>query len=223
MKAINKMTNTKTRSEKTKHALIMAGIDLFGEYGFNGTTTRMLSEKSGANISAIPYYFTNKEGLYLAVIDYITDKMSEFISEAAIKIESSIKTGEITKDTARENLKILVNVLTNIFVQSEEVKKWALIIMREQLKPTKAFDKLYNKIMKRMHTTACFLIAICLDAKQDDEEIIFRTHSFLGQILVFLFSRELLLRRLDVKSLTDKHSKTIYKVLEENIERCLNF
>lgn len=215
-------TYIKTKSDKTKYALIMAGIDLFGEYGFNDTSTRMLSKKSGANISAIPYYFINKEGLYLAVIDFITERMSEPVLGTIENIEKNIRLGKITKDMAKDNIKILLNALAKIFIESEDAKKWVLIVMREQLRPTDAFDKLYNGIMKKMHFTICSLAGICFNKKHDDRTVIVRVHSLIGQVLVFLFSRELLLRRLDSKSISSEDAKIIYQVLDENVDLCLN-
>ncbi len=47
----------------TRNALIQSGIKLFGGYGLNGTSTRMLSHACGANIALISYHFENKEGL----------------------------------------------------------------------------------------------------------------------------------------------------------------
>ncbi|MFP4031684.1 MAG: TetR family transcriptional regulator, partial [Desulfococcaceae bacterium] len=59
------------RGDETRRALIHAGLELFGEYGIKGTSTRMLAELSGANVAAIPYHFGSKRGLYLAVVAHI--------------------------------------------------------------------------------------------------------------------------------------------------------
>jgi AcrR family transcriptional regulator len=55
------------RSEKTREALIEAGLFCFSERGFDGTSLRMVAERAGKNTSLIAHHFGNKEGLYLAV------------------------------------------------------------------------------------------------------------------------------------------------------------
>jgi AcrR family transcriptional regulator len=59
--------------------LMQAGLEVFTEYGFNGTTTRMISQRSGVNESLIIRYFNSKSGLFLAII---LDTIRRFMEEA---------------------------------------------------------------------------------------------------------------------------------------------
>jgi AcrR family transcriptional regulator len=54
--------------EVSMRKLMEAGIEVFAEYGFDGATTRMLSQRSGINESLINRYFEGKSGLLLAII-----------------------------------------------------------------------------------------------------------------------------------------------------------
>lgn len=54
------------RGDVTREKLLSASVDVFGRYGFDGATTRMLADAAGVNLQAIPYYFGGKEGLYIA-------------------------------------------------------------------------------------------------------------------------------------------------------------
>ena len=72
------MTDEQTqpnRAEITREKLLSAALDVFGRYGFDGTSTRQLSEAAGVNLQAIPYYFGSKEGLYLAVLERAYQKI----------------------------------------------------------------------------------------------------------------------------------------------------
>ena len=51
-----------------KERLLEAATDVFGRYGYEAATTRMIAKEAKVNIAAIPYYFNGKEGLYFAVI-----------------------------------------------------------------------------------------------------------------------------------------------------------
>lgn len=53
-------TNARTR-------LLDAAEQLFADFGFNGVSTRQISQLAGANQGAIPYYFGTKENLFREV------------------------------------------------------------------------------------------------------------------------------------------------------------
>jgi len=207
--------------ESTRHALIGAGLELFGEYGFKATSTRMLSEASGANVSAIPYYFGNKEGLYKAVVEHIAERSANFIGPAYKEIQIVRSKGALTKNEARKALKKVVESMAAMFVDSDEPKSWALIIMREQARPTEAFDILYNSMMKNMHVLLSDLIASYAGLNHESDEAKIRAHAFIGQVLVFVSSREAILRRLGVKKLKERHIDLIHKILWAHTEAAL--
>ena len=49
-----------------RQRLLLAGLQLFAQQGFAGTTTRELAQAAGVNVAAISYYFGDKVGLYRA-------------------------------------------------------------------------------------------------------------------------------------------------------------
>ena len=189
------------RGDSTRIQLIQAGLELFGEYGFKATTTRMLSNHSGANISAIPYYFGSKEGLYLAVMEHIVERMQENFGNASQKVRDLLKEQPINKSEAMEAMKVMMRTMAQLFVESDEPKAWVQLIMREQAKPTDAFDIIYKGQMMHVQQMYAALIAVCTGLDPDCPEVKLRCHALIGQILVFIVSRESLLRHLDVKKL----------------------
>ncbi len=61
----------------TRRALIDAGIDAFAEHGFEAASVRDITAKAEVNQGAITYHFGGKEGLYLAVLEAVRDRVSE--------------------------------------------------------------------------------------------------------------------------------------------------
>ncbi len=49
-----------------RQRLLEAGLALFAEHGFAGTSTRAIAQAAGVNVAAIRYYFGDKQGLYRA-------------------------------------------------------------------------------------------------------------------------------------------------------------
>jgi TetR/AcrR family transcriptional regulator, regulator of cefoperazone and chloramphenicol sensitivity len=63
------------RGDETRQRIIDAAVQLFGEHGFDKASTRDIAAAAGVNAPALQYYFENKEGLYKACAEYITDDM----------------------------------------------------------------------------------------------------------------------------------------------------
>lgn len=68
----------KTMQDKRGH-LIEVAEQLFGQYGFEGTSIRQLAKEAGVNIAMISYYFGSKEKLVQAVIEAKSEKFQNFI------------------------------------------------------------------------------------------------------------------------------------------------
>src|SRR3974377_1045109 len=78
------------RSDDLRLRLLEAAIPIFGRYGFDGASTRMLARAAGVNLQAIPYHFGGKEGLYLAAADHIGTKIQAHVGSTAMKIRARL-------------------------------------------------------------------------------------------------------------------------------------
>ncbi|MDR5865194.1 CerR family C-terminal domain-containing protein [Halomonas koreensis] len=180
---------------ETRERLIQAGIRLFGEYGYQATTTRMLAETAGANIGSIAYHFANKHGLYLASATYIADQLRERLAleEAAAPPED--------RDAAQAELQAMVRRMVHTFTEDDDCRQWLLLVMREQVSPSEAFEILQSRAFGVVQVTLSGLIARVTGRDPDDRRVILETHTLIGQIVFFLIAREPLLRRLGVAAL----------------------
>ena len=61
------------RSAETSGKILRVAHQLFAEKGFNGVTMRAVASGADVNLASIVYYFKNKEGLYLAVIQHYAE------------------------------------------------------------------------------------------------------------------------------------------------------
>ena len=215
------MNNPEKRGDSTRMLLIQAGLELFGEYGYKGTTTRMLADHSEANISAIPYYFGSKKGLYLEVMQHIVERMQDNFGHASQSVRALLAQQPINKADALETMKMIMRTMAKLFVESDEPKAWVQLIMREQAKPTEAFDIIYNGQMRHVNQMYAALIAVCTELDADSAEVKLRCHALIGQILIFVVSRESLLRNLGVTKLQPEHIQLIYRILTAHTEACL--
>ena len=82
-----------------KELLLETAGKLFAEHGFDGTSVRMIAEKSGMNVAMISYYFGSKEKLFEELIgvkiNYMREQLSALIEndqlDAWLKFEKVIE------------------------------------------------------------------------------------------------------------------------------------
>ncbi|MDT8880645.1 CerR family C-terminal domain-containing protein [Halomonas saccharevitans] len=200
-------------SLNTRERLIQAGIRLFGEQGFEATTTRGLAEAAGANIGSIAYHFANKRGLYLAAARYIAEQLR---TRLALD-ETAAQAPVADRDAALAALRALARRMVRTFAEDEECRQWLLLVMREQVRPGEAFEILQAEAFGLVQATLGGLIARLTDRAIDDRRVILETHTLVGQIVFFLIGREPLLRRLEIEAFDETILAEIEAVIDAHL------
>src|SRR5487761_1132003 len=63
------------RGRATRAKIVAAALEIFGAYGFDGASTRMIADKARVNLPALAYYFGGKRGLYRACAEHIAARI----------------------------------------------------------------------------------------------------------------------------------------------------
>ena len=211
----------KQRGDATREALIQAGLDLFGELGFKATTTRMLVDRAKVNISAIPYYYGGKRGLYNAVLEFITSRVRALHVKAGLTPADLPTDANVTPEQARFLLSKLIGGVAHMFVGSDEPRRWVRLIVREQANPSEAFDILYQSQIRPMQMVIARLIGISLNLDPQGDEARIRAHALYGQIIGFIAGRAAILRSLEIERFQPHHVTLIKRVLMAHTSACM--
>ncbi len=211
--------NQPNRAEITREKLLAAALDVFGRHGFDGTSTRQLSEAAGVNLQAIPYYFGGKEGLYIATAEYLVSRIERHIGALRQQIVAHIMaldaTGQtLTADDARHFLTQLTETMVGIFV-SKESEPWARFITREQMEPTEAFTRIYKGLMGPMIEMARRLIGTILREDPASEHVRLRTLAFVGNIMIFRLAHAAVLAQMEWQSVGSEQLQSLRKLAAE--------
>ena len=68
------MTKAPTRIQKRNQAAILsAGLDVFSQYGFRGTTLDQIAEAAGLSKPNLLYYFSSKEAIHTALLERLLE------------------------------------------------------------------------------------------------------------------------------------------------------
>ncbi len=65
----------------TRDKILGAADELFGEIGFDATSTRLIGERSGINKALIHYHFKNKDALFHSVLERYYARLGEVLRE----------------------------------------------------------------------------------------------------------------------------------------------
>lgn len=211
--------NQPNRAEITREKLLSAALDVFGRYGFDGTSTRQLSEAAGVNLQAIPYYFGGKEGLYVATAEYLVSRIQRHIGSLRQQIVAHIMALDaagqtLTAEDARHFLTQLGETMIGLFV-SKESEPWARFIIREQMEPTEAFTRIYQGLMGPMIEMARRLIGTILREDPASEHVRLRTLSFVGNIMIFRVAHAAVLAQMEWQSVGPEQITTLRKLAAE--------
>ncbi len=182
------------RGDVARKKLIEAALEAISETGYEGASTRAIAASAGVNIAAIPYYFGSKEGLYLAVIDYILKYYQDGLGGSLASIRAALAEPATTRARCRALLDNHMRVLISFILQEgAERSRISHLYIRESLDPTPAFDRLYDGFIRDMQATLTALVARIVDPDLPPAQTKLVTQTLLGQIAFFKSSREAIL------------------------------
>lgn len=205
-------------TNNARENLLITALDLFGRYGFDGTSTRMITAQAKVNLQSIAYYFGNKEGLYQAAITHLLDEITQKTQSLRAEIRARLDdpSHPVTKSEAADILFTLASALLNLLLNPHSAI-WARFIIREQMEPTSTFEKLYAGYMESVLEIVARLIAILKDQSAIDTAIRLRAMSFVGGLLIFRIGHAALLRQIGKPSVDEETIATLLAMKREEV------
>lgn len=98
--------------ESMKARILAVACRIFGEYGFHGTTTRMIAQEVGIDISTLHYHWGEKKDLFEAVILDINKDLGQKL----IDVEKIIHGLPLS-----ERMAIAIDTMTDYFFARPEI------------------------------------------------------------------------------------------------------
>jgi len=204
------------RGDQTRQRLLVAAMDIFGKQSYDSTSTRNLADAAGVNLSAIPYYFGGKQGLYLAVAEEIARRLHLRLRPLVDETRKMLaQTPPPNREQVLAQLRRFIETFSRTLVGDSVKPAQISFIVHEQLKPTDAFDLIYRQAMHPVHGTLGQLIARLLDLPAEEDSVILHTHAIIGQTLGFVMTRSTLLRRLGREELDSETREHIVETVTQ--------
>jgi len=210
-----------TRGEDTRRRLIETAIAAFGELGYEGAGTRLLTERAGVNLPAIQYHFGSKEGLYRAAVDYIARYIEEQMAPAGSRVRRTLAGN---KKVSRPVLSSLLRKLLDDFVllvfgggeadRRKHVKSHQLFIARAEVEQSEALESLYETMRRCVGEPCSALVGRLIGRSAKDEQTRLRTVAIIGQATVFCSKPAR--RTLGWDAFSGAHVRAVQKIVGEH-------
>ncbi len=160
------MKNSLNKKEK----IIKAAIELFGEKGLDGTSTRDISTLSNSNISLISYYFGGKDGLFRTIIENLFEKQKQYI----IKFFNEDKFFKLSKTEQARMFLEFADKMTDFFY-GEMGDSLLSFLLKEQHKISKEFVPPFLILLRK-------IISVITDKEETSREVVYQTLFVSAQI-----------------------------------------
>ncbi len=221
------VADSPVRGDGTREALLAAAVMVFGRDGFHAASTRAIAEEAGANLALIGYHFGGKQGLYLAVFEWIAERLGAMIQPTAeavareLGFDGAASASPPSPERCVEGLLRLVDQFIEIMT-SEECAVWARLIMLEQQAPSAAFELIFTQFMGRVLAIMTFLVRHALP-DESDVEVRLQVATIMGQVLAFRAARAGIERHMGWNGIGPEQRAAIQARVRRNIRAQLNF
>ena len=203
---------TRASSERTRAALVQAGLALFGEKGFAATSTREIAAAAKANIGSIAYHFGGKEALRDACAAHIVSSMravaGPLLGEAPPPADHAAAEGQ---------LRLAVERLGTFMLAGNEAGGFVRFILHELQYPTAALDIVYDGVFEPVHRRFCQVWAAATGEEPESEAVKIAVFTMIGQLVYFRIGREAVIRRMGWESIGPDEARKIAAAALDNM------
>jgi AcrR family transcriptional regulator len=207
------MSDPLPRGEETRAALIAAALALYGDKGYEATSTREIAAAAKANSAMIAYHFGGKEGLRAACADFVAERLRGVFAEAP---EAA------TPAEARAALAALLSAFVGRLIADESARPLARFLLREIADPSAAFSRIYESAFLPLHARACRLWALATGGEPESDATRLSVFAMVGQAIYFRVARVAVLKRMGWADIGKAEAAQLEAVILGNLEAALD-
>ena len=204
-------TPVRASADKTRAALIEAGLKLFGEKGFAAASTREIAAEARANIGSIAYHFGGKEKLRDACAVHIV----ETVATVAEPVFAAPPPAD--PEAAAAQFRVAAERMAGFLVMAPQVSGFVQFILREIQHPGPAFDIIYAGLVEKVHRRLCAIWAAASGDDPESERTRIAVFTMIGQTVYFRIAREAVMRRMGWREIGPAEAGLITDTVLDNV------
>ena len=199
------------RSAETRARLIEAAIEVFGNYGLDGASTRALTDRAQVSLAAISYHFGGKRELFHAAALCIADYGVTLMDELDEELRADPAAGAVAR------IEQITSLFCRAIIGGAEPQAWVDFFVRCGKEAPTEFDLIYSTIFGRFEAMLTHAIAGLNGGDPDDETLRLRVTTIIAPIMAFRTNRQALLDRFRWQSLTPARVDQLQAVILEAV------
>lgn len=158
---------------ETRQRLLDAAGEVFAECGFRQATVREICRRAHANVAAVNYHFRDKEGLYLAVLEYAHLRALEKYPLRGPQFDALPAAGRLRA--------FIRHAIFKLFDDDMTAYRFKLMAW-EMIEPTAALDTLVANVIRPLEQLLRSIVRELLPGASD-EQVRLCGMSIIGQCL----------------------------------------
>jgi len=183
--------------EGTRRRIIDAAIQLFGERGFDGASTRDIAKLAEVNAPALQYYFNNKNGLYQACAEHIAEICWARFGPVQAAAQAVLDAGA-PREVLMEALGGIQDAFADHLFASPEAQDRKLFIVQDQGAhgPSMLYDIMERDVRPQLDRVCLDLLGRMTGTEISEPLALLRLMAIHGQLAMFYIAQRSLLSSL---------------------------
>lgn len=199
----------------TSAKLIAAGLHLFGQRGFAGTSTRALADEAGVNVAAIGYHFGGKAGLRKACAEHLAERISAVFDAAASTPLPR------TADAAAAEIERILRDFSALLLTTSGARDFVPFLLRELSDSGETADLIFEQVFLPRHARLCALWSVATGRPAEAVDVRLSVFASIGQVLYFRIAQRFVERRMGWDEIGPREATRIADTVTENLRLVL--
>lgn len=200
-------------SDRTRAALIAAGLHLFSQVGFAGASTRAISGRAQTNVASIAYHFGSKEGLRTACAEEVARLISTAVGQPGPQ--------PVGPSQARAAIRSTLTRVAGFVLGGMAPPDAIGFMLRELAEEGPAVDLVYARMIEPTHRRLCVLWAVATGLPEESEQVRLAVFALMGQLFYFRIAEGIVRRRMGWKAFGPGEITKIIDTLTRGIDSAL--
>lgn len=113
----SRLERARQNPNSMKARILVSARKIFGEYDYNGTTTRMIAKDVGIDIATLYYHWGEKQDLYEAVLQDVSEEIQSRLNEVEKQVSGK---------TLKTRLEVSIDMMCDYLFSHPEVSNLIL-------------------------------------------------------------------------------------------------
>jgi AcrR family transcriptional regulator len=201
--------------EQTRSRIVATALRIFGEHGYDQTSTRKIAAEAGVNPPALQYYFGSKEGLHRACAQFIIDRVRASLAPAFDAASKALASR--SRAAARAVLYRILDTLSDSLASTDS-DDWSRFIARGKTEGAgPAMPMIRERIGQPLIETTAKLVALLQGQAADAPTMRMRALLLLAPVSWIHANRESVLAVLGWDAFEDDRLGLVKDALREQV------